>query len=90
MDCLESYLPRLALTHDAAMATGINLPIRQGAVDWAIPRHHAELGRTTGHVQPPNILERTARRTAVWTSLNGLYAASFNIRETEFQQRKCE
>ena len=59
LDCLESYLPRLALTHGAAVATGPGLPIPQSAVDWAIrdtmPKWAAQL---VAHTHP-NIVERT-------------------------------
>ena len=36
LDCLKSYLPRLAVTHGMAMSTGPNLPMPHSAVDWAI------------------------------------------------------
>ena len=84
LECLESYLPRLALTHGAAVATGPGLPAPQGAVDWAIrdtmPKWAAQLVQHTN----PNIVERTARRTAVWAVINGLSAATGPI--PEFRQ----
>lgn len=76
LDCLTSYVPRLALTHGAAMATGHHLPMPQSAVDWAIrdtmPRFAKQL---IGH-RSPNVVERTARRAAVWATINGLHAAA--------------
>jgi uncharacterized protein (DUF2236 family) len=76
LDCLESYLPRLALTHGAAMATGPNLGLPQSAIDWAIrdtmPKWAAQLIQH----RSPNIVERTARRTVVWTTINGLHTAA--------------
>ena len=71
LDCLESYLPRLALTHGAAMATGPNLPLPQSAIDWAIrdtmPKWAAQLVQHT----VPQPVERAARRAAVWPAING-------------------
>lgn len=72
LNCLASYLPRLALTHGASMATGANLPMPQAAIDWAIrdtmPRWAMELIQH----KSPNIIERTARRSVVWSIINGL------------------
>ena len=66
LECLGCYLPRLALTHGAAMATGPNLAMPQSAVDWAIrdtmPTWAAQL---IGH-RSPNLVERAARRALVW------------------------
>ncbi len=87
LDCLESCLPRLALTHGAAVATGPGLPAPQSAVDWAIrdtmPKWAAQL---VGHTNP-NIVERTARRTAVWAVINGLSAVTGPI--PEFRQAQA-
>jgi uncharacterized protein (DUF2236 family) len=85
--CLESYVPRLALTHGAAMATGPNLALPHSAVDWAIrdtmPKWAAQLIQH----QSPNIIERTARRAAVWSTINGLHLAAGPI--PEFQQAQA-
>lgn len=78
LDCLHSYLPRLALTHGAAMATGPNVrglgPLGP-AVDWAIrdtlPRWAAAMVMHT----PPNPIDRAARRSAAWAVINGLHTA---------------
>jgi uncharacterized protein (DUF2236 family) len=88
LDCLAAYLPRLALTHGAAMATGPNLGLPQSAIDWAIrdtlPKWAAQLVQH----QSPNIVERTARRTAVWTAINGLHtAAGPTVEFTQAQAR---
>jgi uncharacterized protein (DUF2236 family) len=88
LDCLESYLPRLALTHGAAMATGPNLPLPHSAIDWAIrdtmPKWAAQLVQHTS----PNIVERTARRTAIWAAINAMHTAAGPTREfTEAQAR---
>ncbi len=86
-DCLESYLPRLAVTHGAAMATGPNLPMPQAAVDWAIrdamPRWAAQMVQH----RSPNVIERTARRAAVWSVINGLHTAAGPI--AEFRQAQA-
>jgi hypothetical protein len=68
LDCLRSYLPRLALTHGAALSTGPNLvnnpEVPQAAkfFDWAIrdamPDWAAEL---ISH-RAPHPVERAARR----------------------------
>src|SRR4051812_5595032 len=64
-----------------AMSTGPGLPMALGAIDWAIrdtlPKWGAQLVSHTN----PNIFERTARRAAVWTVINGLTAASGQIPE---------
>ena len=88
LDCLKSYLPRLALTHGAAMATGPNLPMPQSAVDWAVrdtmPRWAKQLIQHTD----PNPVERVARRAAVWSVINGLHTAAGPVKEfTQAQER---
>ncbi|WP_319450770.1 MULTISPECIES: oxygenase MpaB family protein [unclassified Mycobacterium] len=87
LDCLESYLPRLALTHGAAMATGSNLPMPQAAVDWAIRDTMPKWAMQLIAHRSPNIVERTARRAAVWTVINGLHTAAGPI--PEFGQAKA-
>jgi uncharacterized protein (DUF2236 family) len=87
LDCLESYLPRLALTHGAAMATGPNLPMPQSAVDWAIRDTMPKWAMQLIQHQSPNVLERAGRRAAVWSVINGLHAAAGPI--PEFQQAQA-
>ena len=62
LDCLESYLPRLALTHGAAMATGPNLPVAAERGGLGDPRHDAEVGRPAGAAHQPQ--HRRAHRAA--------------------------
>ena len=81
LDCLKSYLPRLALTHGAAMATGPNLPMPQGAVDWAIRDTMPTWAKQLIEHADPNVVERTARRAAVWSVINGLHTAAGAIPE---------
>jgi uncharacterized protein (DUF2236 family) len=88
LDCLKSYLPKLALTHGAAMATGSNLTMPLSALDWAVrdtmPKWAKQL---IGHTDP-NPIERAARRAAVWSIINGLHTAAGPTREfTEAKAR---
>ncbi|MGV0601539.1 oxygenase MpaB family protein, partial [Mycolicibacterium pulveris] len=71
-ECLESYLPKLAVTHGTAMATGPNLPMPQAAVDWAIRDTMPKWAKQMIQHTDPNIVERTARRATVWGIINGL------------------
>jgi uncharacterized protein (DUF2236 family) len=87
LECLESYLPRLAVTHGAAMATGPNLPMPQAAVDWAIRDTLPKWAAQMVQHRSPNIVERTARRTAVWSVINGLHTAAGPI--PEFRQAQA-
>ena len=90
LDCLESYVPKLAVTHGTAVATGPGLPMTQSAVDWAIrdtlPKWAAQMVQHTN----PNVVERTARRTAVWTVINGLTAATGSVPEFRQAQARVE
>ncbi|MCV7224033.1 oxygenase MpaB family protein [Mycolicibacterium elephantis] len=75
-ECLESYLPKLAVTHGTAMATGPNLPMPQAAVDWAIRDTMPKWAKQMIQHTDPNIVERTARRATVWGIINGLQTAA--------------
>ncbi|MEE4021878.1 oxygenase MpaB family protein [Gordonia sp. PKS22-38] len=80
--CLEEYLPRLALTHGNAIATGINLTNpAQGAVDWAIRDTMPEWAAQLVMHRPPNPIERRARRSVVWSALNGLQTSMGELPE---------
>ncbi|WP_229480947.1 oxygenase MpaB family protein [Mycolicibacterium mageritense] len=81
LDCLESYLPKLALTHGAAMATGSNVALPQSANDWAIRDTMPKWAMQLIQHQSPNIIERTARRGLVWSTINGLELAAGPIPE---------
>jgi uncharacterized protein (DUF2236 family) len=76
LECLESYLPKLAVTYGKAMGTGPNLPMPQAAVDWAIRDTMPKWAKQLVAHRDCNIIERTARRTAVWSIINGVNAAS--------------
>jgi uncharacterized protein (DUF2236 family) len=88
-DCLESYLPRLAITPIKAFGTGPNLrgnklpPWSPGSafMDWAARDMLPEWGRKLVLHQPPNPIVRRARRTALWLALNGLHDTTGPLRE---------
>jgi len=94
LECLRSYLPRLALTHGAALSTGpklMNNPeVPQAAkfFDWAIrdtmPDWAAEL---ISH-RAPHPVERAARRAATWAAINGTRAAMGQLPEFQQAQRR--
>ncbi|WP_410432336.1 oxygenase MpaB family protein [Mycolicibacterium aichiense] len=90
LDCLRSYLPRLALTHGAAMFTGPNLqnnpdvPQEAKFFDWAIRDSMPDWAAQMLGYQPPHPVERAARRAATWAALNGTHLAMDPL--PEFQQ----
>ncbi len=94
LECLRSYLPRLALTHGAALSTGPSLmnnpEVPQAAkfFDWAIrdamPDWAAEL---ISH-RAPHPVERAARRAATWAAINGTRAAMGQLPEFQQAQRR--
>ncbi len=94
LECLRSYLPRLALTHGAALSTGHSLmnnpEVPQAAkfFDWAIrdamPDWAAEL---ISH-RSPHPVERAARRAATWAAINGTRAAMGQLPEFQQAQRR--
>ncbi|MBE1537707.1 oxygenase MpaB family protein [Actinomadura algeriensis] len=94
-ECLQSYLPRLAVTPIKAFATGPNLrdseakPWEPGSafMDWAARDMLPEWAQKLALYQPPNPLVLRARRAALWTAINGLYEATGPIRE--FREAKA-
>ncbi|MGD9620022.1 MAG: oxygenase MpaB family protein [Mycolicibacterium sp.] len=76
LECLRSYLPRLAVTHGTAMATGSNLPVPHSLLDWAIRDTMPRWAKQLVQHRDPNFVERTARRAAVWSVINGIQAAA--------------
>lgn len=87
--CLEEYLPRLALTHGNALATGTNLtnPL-QAAVDWAIRDTMPSWAAQLVQYRRPNPIERRARRGAVWTTLNSLHTSMGEAPEITAARRR--
>ena len=94
-DCLESYLPRLALTPIKAFSTGPNLrgngakpwEPNSAFMDWAardlLPRWAQKLAL----YRRPNPVVLKMRRAALWAALNGLHDAAGPIRE--FREAKA-
>jgi uncharacterized protein (DUF2236 family) len=88
-DCLESYLPRLALTPIKAFGTGPNLrdskakPWEPGSqfMDWAARDMLPKWAQRLALYQPPNPIRLRLRRSALWLALNGLYEATGPIKE---------
>jgi len=87
LECLRSYLPRLALTHGMALSTGPNLarhvdvPAAARFVDWAIrdalPGWAAELVM----YRQPRPVQCALRRAAQWAAINASQAAMGPLRE---------
>jgi uncharacterized protein (DUF2236 family) len=87
LECLESYLPRLAVTHGTALATGPNLPMPQSALNWAVRDTMPRWGKELIQHRDPHPVERAARRAMVWTVINGLHTAAGPA--PEFEQAKA-
>jgi uncharacterized protein (DUF2236 family) len=87
LDCLTSYLPRLAVTHGTAMNTGSNVSGPLAALDWAIRDTMPTWGKQMIGHRNPNPIERTARRSAVWSIVNGLELAAGPV--AEFRQARA-
>ena len=87
LDCLQSYVPKLAVTHGMAMATA---PVcrwrRARSTGRSATRCPSGRRRWWQHTNP-NIVERTARRAAVWAVINGLSTATGPI--PEFRQAQA-
>ncbi len=94
LDCLRSYLPRLALTHGAALATeqalAANPEVPQAAkfFDWAIRDSMPDWAAEMVMYRPPHPVERAARRAATWTALNATQAAMGTLPEFRQAQRR--
>lgn len=58
------------------MGTGPNVAMPQAAVDWAIRDTMPKWAKQMLQHRDCNIIERTARRSAVWAIINGIHAAS--------------
>jgi len=94
LECLRSYLPRLALTHGAALATGTalagNPDVPQAAkfFDWAIRDTMPDWAAEMVMYRPPHPVERAARRAATWAAITGTQAAMGPLREFRQAQRR--
>ena len=87
LDCLKSYLPKLAVTYGAAMATGPHLPMPLAALNWAVRDTMPSWAKGMIQHRDPNIVERTTRRAMVWSVINGIHVASGPM--PEFEQAKA-
>lgn len=87
LECLRSYLPRLALTHGMALSTGLNLarlddvPAPAKFVDWAIRDALPDWAAELVMYRRPSPLRRAVRRAAQWTAINASQAAMGPLRE---------
>ncbi|MFG2244069.1 oxygenase MpaB family protein [Spirillospora sp. NPDC048823] len=93
-ECLESYLPRLAVTPIKAFATGPNLrhskakPWEPGSefMDWAARDMLPRWAQKLALYQPPNPVVLRLRRASLWAALNGLHDAAGPL--PEFRQAR--
>lgn len=87
LECLHSYLPRLALTHGMAVSTGPNLarmadvPAAAKFVDWAIRDALPEWAAELVMYRQPRPVQRAARRAAQWAAINASQTAMGPLRE---------
>lgn len=94
LGCLRSYLPRLALTHGAALATGAALadnpdvPAAAKFFDWAIRDAMPDWAAEMVSHRPPHPVERAARRAATWAAINGTQAAMGPLKEFRQAQHR--
>ena len=92
LECLKSYLPKLALTYGAAMSTGQALlsnpdvPQMVKFFDWGIRDAMTDWAAEMIMYTPPHPVERAARRAATWAAINTTQAAMGPLRE--FRQAK--
>lgn len=95
LDCLHAYLPRLAITYGAAMATGPNLhgaeigPPGGELVDWAMRDTLPSWAAAMVMHKPPNPVERLARQAAVWAVINGIHTAMGPLPEFKAAQARA-
>lgn len=94
LECLHSYLPRLGLTHGAAMMTGSNLSASESGlfggefIDWAIRDSLPSWAAAMVMYRPPNLIERTIRQASVWAVVNGIHAAMGPLPEFRQAQKR--
>ncbi|GIH81329.1 oxygenase MpaB family protein [Planobispora longispora] len=87
LECLRSYLPRLAVTPGKAARTGVNLrgtpttPLTGPFMDWAIRDTLPTWAARMVMHQPLNPVERRARRTVLRLALNGVHTLTGPLEE---------
>ena len=94
LDCLHSYLPKLALTYGAAMSTGPNLaqadpgPPGGEFIDWAIRDVLPGWAAAMVMHRRPNPIERAMRQASVWAVINGIHFAMGPLPEFRQAQKR--
>lgn len=89
LDCLRSYLPKLAVTAGRAYTTGSNLrpgntpfpPFVAESMDWVMRDTLPTWAGKMVFYRRPNKLALLGRRSLVWLALNGLGAGVGPLRE---------
>lgn len=96
-ECLDSYLPRLAVTPIKAFQTGPNLrdskakPWEPGSefMDWAARDMLPRWAQKLALYQPPNPVVLRARRASLWLALNALHEATGPLKEFRQAQKRA-
>jgi len=94
LDCLYSYLPKLAITYGTAMSTGSNLRGAQSGppggeyLDWAIRDALPSWAAAMVMHRSPNPVERALRQASVWAVLNGVHTAMGPLPEFRQAQQR--
>lgn len=96
LECLASYLPKLAVTYGMAMSTGRNMrdsdfKLPGGEfVDWAIRDTLPSWAANMVMHRQPNPIERFARQAAVWSVINGIHATMGPLPEFRAAQKRAK
>jgi uncharacterized protein (DUF2236 family) len=94
LECLQFYLPKLAITYGTAMATGVNMRDAEAKLpggeflDWAIRDMLPRWAAAMVQYKPPNPIERTMRQASVFALVNGLHVALGPLPEYRAAQRR--
>lgn len=94
LDCLRAYLPRLAVTHGKAAATGPNLrrggndnPLAGPFMDWAVRDTLPDWAARMVMYRPPNPVELHARRAMLRLTIAAPHAITGPL--PEFRQAQA-
>ncbi|MGB3484428.1 MAG: oxygenase MpaB family protein [Mycobacterium sp.] len=94
LDCLKSYLPRLAITYGMAMSTGPNLGDADDGlpggelIDWAIRDALPDWAAAMVMHRSPHPIERFARRAVMWSVINGIHTVMGPLPEFRAAQQR--
>ena len=95
LECLYSYLPKLALTYGAAMATGSSIlsgaeagPPGGEFIDWAIRDTLPTWAASMVMHRRPNPVERAIRQASVWSVINGIHLTMGPLPEFRQAQKR--